>query len=133
MPVGRAGLCLAPGNYRPVERARQHRNGWNRMHWDEIARIMVLAGVKGSRGDPPNANSVRRVWAGCAGIRKSGPHEKRQIWRFDYTLGVRANFFGCRGRRTGPAAFLRISASGLLTLSPECLHAVEPIKIGTSV
>jgi len=49
-------------NYARVERARQHRNGWNRMQWDEIARIMVMDGVMGSRGDPPNANSVRRVW-----------------------------------------------------------------------
>lgn len=34
----------------------------NPMTWCEIARIMELEGVKGSRGDPPNANSVRRVW-----------------------------------------------------------------------
>jgi hypothetical protein len=49
-------------NHGKVVRARQHRNGWNRMHWAEIARIMDLDGVKGSRGEPPNANSVRRVW-----------------------------------------------------------------------
>jgi hypothetical protein len=50
-------------NHGAVVRARQHRNGWNRMHWAEIARIMDMDGVKGSRGEPPNANSVRRVWA----------------------------------------------------------------------
>jgi hypothetical protein len=49
-------------NHAKVARARQHRNGWNGMHWAEIARIMELDGVKGSRGEPPNANSVRRVW-----------------------------------------------------------------------
>ena len=49
-------------NHAKVIRARQHRNGWNGLHWQEIARIMELEGIKGSRGDPPNANSVRRVW-----------------------------------------------------------------------
>jgi hypothetical protein len=44
-------------NHAKVVRARQHRNGWNRMHWAEIARIMEMEGVKGSRGDMPNANS----------------------------------------------------------------------------
>jgi hypothetical protein len=44
-------------NYAKVVRTRQHRNGWNRMHWAEIARIMEMEGVKGSRGDMPNANS----------------------------------------------------------------------------
>ena len=48
-------------NHGAVVRARQHRNGWNRMHWAEIAGIMEMDGVKGSRGEPPNANSVRRV------------------------------------------------------------------------
>ena len=32
------------------------------MQWREIARIAELDGVKGSRGEPPNVNSVRRVW-----------------------------------------------------------------------
>jgi hypothetical protein len=49
-------------NHAKVVKARQPRNGWNGMEWDEIAHIMVLDGVVGSRGDPPNANSVRRVW-----------------------------------------------------------------------
>jgi hypothetical protein len=50
-------------NHARVVQARQHRNGWNGMHWAEIAEIMVMDGVKGSRDEPPNANSVRRVWA----------------------------------------------------------------------
>jgi hypothetical protein len=49
-------------NHAKVVKARQPRNGWNGMKWEEIARIMALDGVVGSRGDPPNANSVRRVW-----------------------------------------------------------------------
>ena len=49
-------------NHAKVIKARQHRNGWNGMQWSEIARIMVLDGILGSRGEPPNANSVRRVW-----------------------------------------------------------------------
>ncbi len=49
-------------NHARVIKARQHRNGWNRLHWSEIARIMVLDGIRGSRGEPPNANSVRQVW-----------------------------------------------------------------------
>ena len=32
------------------------------MPWDEIARITVIDVVVGSRGAPPNANSVLRVW-----------------------------------------------------------------------
>jgi hypothetical protein len=50
---GHSGLGHAPGI---------GRRGWNRMHWDKIARIMVMDGVVGSRGDPANASSVRRVW-----------------------------------------------------------------------
>jgi CelD/BcsL family acetyltransferase involved in cellulose biosynthesis len=34
-------------NHAEVVRVRQHRNGWNRMHWAEIARIMEVEGVKG--------------------------------------------------------------------------------------
>jgi CelD/BcsL family acetyltransferase involved in cellulose biosynthesis len=34
-------------NHAKVVRVRQHRNGWNRMHWAEIARIMEVEGVKG--------------------------------------------------------------------------------------
>lgn len=49
-------------NHAKVIRARQHRNGWNGLQWCEIARIMVMDNVVGSRGEPPNANSVRRVW-----------------------------------------------------------------------
>ncbi len=49
-------------NFDKVVRALQPRNGWNGMQWAEIAHIMTLEGIVGSRGDPPNANSVRRVW-----------------------------------------------------------------------
>jgi hypothetical protein len=49
-------------NHAKVVRARQHRNGWNGMHWAEIVRIMEMEGVNGSRGEPPNADSVRRLW-----------------------------------------------------------------------
>ncbi len=49
-------------NHAKVIKARQHRNGWNGLQWGEIARIMALEGILGSRGEPPNANSVRRVW-----------------------------------------------------------------------
>ncbi len=49
-------------NHAKVIKARQYRNGWSGMQWSEIARIMVLEGILGSRGEPPNANSVRRVW-----------------------------------------------------------------------
>lgn len=39
--------------------------------WHGIAMIMQKEGVKGSRGEPPNANSVRRVWGRvCADIRE---------------------------------------------------------------
>lgn len=63
-------------NYAKVVRAREHRNGWNRLHWDEIARIMDLEGIKGSRGDPPNANSVRRVW-GRVCVDKEDPDTRK--------------------------------------------------------
>ncbi len=49
-------------NFIKVCRARTPRNGSNGLRWDEIAQIMEMDGVVGSRGDPPNANSVRRVW-----------------------------------------------------------------------
>ena len=44
--------------------------------WHGIAMIMQKEGVKGSRGEPPNANSVRRVWGRvCLDI------EKRAAWK----------------------------------------------------
>jgi hypothetical protein len=49
-------------NFLKVCRASTPRNGWNGLRWDEIAKIMKMDGVVGSRGDPPNANSVRRIW-----------------------------------------------------------------------
>ena len=49
-------------NHVKVIKARQYRNGWSGMQWSEIARIMALEGILGSRGELPNANSVRRVW-----------------------------------------------------------------------
>ncbi len=63
-------------NLAKVIRARQHRNGWNGLHWKEIARIMELEGVKGSRGDPPNANSARRVW-----LRVCRDLEEQAAWK----------------------------------------------------
>ena len=35
---------------------------WNGLSWEAIAYVMTEDGILGSRGDPPNANSVRRVW-----------------------------------------------------------------------
>ena len=49
-------------NWEQVAKARMHQNRWNRLHWQQITRIAELDGIKGSRGEPPNANSVRRVW-----------------------------------------------------------------------
>ena len=37
------------------------RTRWDGLRWDAIARVMVEDGILGSRGEPPNANSVRRV------------------------------------------------------------------------
>ena len=54
------GWLLA--NWEQVAKARTSSAERSRMEWKEIARIMELDGVKGSRGEPPNANSVRRVW-----------------------------------------------------------------------
>ncbi len=44
-----------------AEVAELRRNIFGRT-WHGIAVIMQEEGVKGSRGEPPNANSVRRVW-----------------------------------------------------------------------
>ena len=49
-------------NRAQVAKARQSTVGYNPMHWSAIALIMEFEGIKGSRGEPPNANSVRRVW-----------------------------------------------------------------------
>ena len=49
-------------NMAQVTKARRPTVGYNPMHWSAIARIMEFEGIKGSRGEPPNANSVRRVW-----------------------------------------------------------------------
>ena len=38
------------------------RIGGLRWTWYGIAKTMQEEGVKGSRGEPPNSNSVRRVW-----------------------------------------------------------------------
>ena len=38
------------------------RTRWDGLSWEAIAMIMREDGVKGSRGVPPHANSVRRVW-----------------------------------------------------------------------
>ena len=49
-------------NWEQVFKARTRLEMSARLEWKDIARIMELDGVKGSRGEPPNANSVRRVW-----------------------------------------------------------------------
>ena len=46
-------------NFDQVLKARTR---WDGLRWDSIARVMVEDGIVGSRGEPPNANSVRRVW-----------------------------------------------------------------------
>ena len=38
------------------------RTRWDGLRWDAIARVMVEDGILGSRGEPPNAISVCRVW-----------------------------------------------------------------------
>jgi hypothetical protein len=48
-------------NHAEVERLRTRRDRL-RLQWETIALIMAEDGVIGSRGAPPNANSVRRVW-----------------------------------------------------------------------
>ena len=49
-------------NMAQVANARRSMIGHNPMHWPAIAWIMDCEGIKESRGEPPNANSVRRVW-----------------------------------------------------------------------
>lgn len=49
-------------NWEQVFKARTRLELSARLKWKDIARIAELDGVKGSRGEPPNANSVRRVW-----------------------------------------------------------------------
>ena len=46
-------------NFDQVLKARTR---WDGLRWDAIARVMTEDGILGSRGEPPNANSVRRVW-----------------------------------------------------------------------
>ncbi len=49
-------------NRAQVAKARRPTVGYSPLHWSAIARIMEFEGIKGFRGEPPNANSVRRVW-----------------------------------------------------------------------
>jgi hypothetical protein len=57
-------FCWLWANYDQVQQVR-HWRGSNLalMDWEDIAKMMREDGVIGSRGDPPNANSARRVWA----------------------------------------------------------------------
>ena len=48
-------------NHAEVERMRNRRDRVH-MGWEAIAQIITEDGVLGSRGAPPNANAVRRVW-----------------------------------------------------------------------
>jgi hypothetical protein len=57
-------FCWLWANYDQVQQVRHWRGGnLALMGWEDIAKMMREDGVIGSRGDPPNANSVRRVWA----------------------------------------------------------------------
>jgi hypothetical protein len=57
-------FCWLWANYDQVHQLRHWRGGnIARIGWEGIARMMREDGVIGSRGDAPNANSVRRVWA----------------------------------------------------------------------
>jgi hypothetical protein len=57
-------FCWLWDNYEQVEQLRSWRGtGLARIGWDELAKIIAEDGVVGSRGLPPNGNSVRRVWS----------------------------------------------------------------------
>jgi hypothetical protein len=57
-------FCWLWDNHEQVDELRNWRGtGLARVGWDELAKIMAEDGVVGSRGLPPNGNSVRRVWA----------------------------------------------------------------------
>jgi hypothetical protein len=56
-------FCWLWANYDQVHQLRHWQGGSiARIGWEGIAQMMREEGVVGSRGDPPNANSVRRVW-----------------------------------------------------------------------
>lgn len=52
-------FCWLWANHTLVADMRQR---WDAIGWDSIAQVAALDGIKGSRGEPPNANSTRRVW-----------------------------------------------------------------------
>jgi hypothetical protein len=52
-------FCWLWANHAEVREMRSRLDGPS---WEGIAAIMGNDGVAGSRGEPPNANSVRRVW-----------------------------------------------------------------------
>jgi primosomal protein N' len=54
-----AVFCWLWANHAEVSDLRAR---WDKPTWQAIARIMQDDGVTGARGEPPNANSVRRVW-----------------------------------------------------------------------
>ena len=63
-------FCWLWANHAAVADMRQR---WDRVGWDGIAQVAGLDGIKGSRGEPPNANSVRRVWTRvCREIEEDG-------------------------------------------------------------
>ena len=51
------------------------RTSWDGLSWEAIAQVMTEDGILGSRGELPNANSVRRVWD-----RVVRDKEKRDAW-----------------------------------------------------
>lgn len=57
-------FCWLWVNFDQVFQVRHWQGGrLARIGWEGIAQMMREDGVVGSRGEPPNANSVRRVWA----------------------------------------------------------------------
>ncbi len=57
-------FCWLWVNFDQVHQVRYWQGGrLARIGWEGIAQMMREDGVVGSRGEPPNANSVRRVWA----------------------------------------------------------------------
>jgi hypothetical protein len=67
-----AVFCWLWANHAEVTNLRTR---WDYITWKGIAMIMQEDGVKGWKGEPPNANSVRRVWG-----RVCREVEEREAW-----------------------------------------------------
>jgi hypothetical protein len=76
-------FCWLWVNYDQVHQVRYWQGGRvARIGWEGIAQMMRDDGVVGSRGEPPNANSVRRVWARvCQDKEKRAAREAAELDR----------------------------------------------------